>query len=74
MTVCGITRTGQASSCYFRTTTGNGARKALVQIGERAVEILARDLGKPLRELGGSDVAYDVRPVNTVVSAWRARA
>ena len=45
-----------------------------MQIDERAVEILARDLGKPLRELGGSDVAYDVRPVNTVASAWRARA
>jgi hypothetical protein len=25
-----------------------------------AVEILARDLGIPLREMSGSDVAYDV--------------
>ena len=30
-----ITRTGQASSCYFRTTTDGGTRKALVQIDER---------------------------------------
>ena len=30
-----ITSTAQASSCYFRTTTGGGARKALVQIDER---------------------------------------
>jgi endonuclease III len=25
-----------------------------------AVEILARDLGKPLRDMSGSDIAYDV--------------
>lgn len=34
---------------------GIGQKKAAM-----AVEILARDLGKPLRELTGSDVAYDV--------------
>jgi radical SAM protein with 4Fe4S-binding SPASM domain len=30
-----ITRADRASSCYFRTTVGGGARKALVQIDER---------------------------------------
>jgi radical SAM protein with 4Fe4S-binding SPASM domain len=30
-----ISGTGQAASCYFRTTTEDGARKALVQIDER---------------------------------------
>jgi len=30
-----ITRTDRASSCYFRTTADDGARKALVQIDER---------------------------------------
>jgi len=30
-----IPTSGQASSCYFRTTTGDGKRKALVQIDER---------------------------------------
>jgi radical SAM protein with 4Fe4S-binding SPASM domain len=35
MAVRGITRTGQASSCYFRTTISGNARKALVQIDER---------------------------------------
>jgi radical SAM protein with 4Fe4S-binding SPASM domain len=35
MTAIGITSAGQASSCYFRTTTGGGARKALIQIDER---------------------------------------
>jgi hypothetical protein len=30
-----ITRTDQASSCYFRTTADGGTRKALVQIDER---------------------------------------
>jgi radical SAM protein with 4Fe4S-binding SPASM domain len=35
MSAISITRTGQASSCYFRTTTGGGTRKALVQIDER---------------------------------------
>ena len=34
---------------------GIGQKKAAM-----AVEILARDLGKPLRELSGGDVAYDV--------------
>ena len=34
MSARNITRTGQASSCYFRTTDG-GTRKALVQIDER---------------------------------------
>ncbi|MGH3303967.1 MAG: endonuclease III domain-containing protein [Streptosporangiaceae bacterium] len=34
---------------------GVGQKKAAM-----AVEILARDLGQPLRELAGSDVAYDV--------------
>lgn len=41
-----------------------GRLEAFPGIGQKkaglAVEILARDLGKPLRELGGSDVAYDV--------------
>src|SRR6516165_8964172 len=35
MTARSITRTGQAASCYFRTSTGGSARKALVQIDER---------------------------------------
>jgi radical SAM protein with 4Fe4S-binding SPASM domain len=35
MTARSITRTGQASSCYFRTTAAGAARKALVQIDER---------------------------------------
>jgi radical SAM protein with 4Fe4S-binding SPASM domain len=35
MTAISITRTGQASSCYFRTTTDGRTRKALVQIDER---------------------------------------
>lgn len=35
MSARSITRTGQASSCYFRTSAGGGARKALVQIDER---------------------------------------
>ena len=35
MTARNITRTGQASSCYFRTTADGGTRKALVQIDER---------------------------------------
>lgn len=35
MTTRTIPQTGQASSCYFRTTTDDGARKALVQIDER---------------------------------------
>jgi radical SAM protein with 4Fe4S-binding SPASM domain len=35
MTARSITRTGQAASCYFRTSTGGNARKALVQIDER---------------------------------------
>jgi radical SAM protein with 4Fe4S-binding SPASM domain len=30
-----ITTSGRAASCYFRTTAGDGARKALVQIDER---------------------------------------
>jgi radical SAM protein with 4Fe4S-binding SPASM domain len=30
-----LTMAGRASSCYFRTTAGDGARKALVQIDER---------------------------------------
>lgn len=34
---------------------GIGQKKAAM-----AVEILSRDLGKPIRELDGSDVAYDV--------------
>jgi radical SAM protein with 4Fe4S-binding SPASM domain len=35
MTARSITGTDQASSCYFRTTTGGDTRKALVQIDER---------------------------------------
>jgi len=35
MSARNITRTGQASSCYFRTTADGDARKALVQIDER---------------------------------------
>jgi hypothetical protein len=35
MSTRNITRTGQVSSCYFRTTADGGARKALVQIDER---------------------------------------
>jgi MoaA/NifB/PqqE/SkfB family radical SAM enzyme len=35
MTARNITRTDQASSCYFRTTADGGTRKALVQIDER---------------------------------------
>jgi radical SAM protein with 4Fe4S-binding SPASM domain len=35
MTLRSTIKTGQASSCYFRTTTSDGARKALVQIDER---------------------------------------
>jgi hypothetical protein len=35
MSARNITRTGQASSCYFRTTADGGTRKALVQIDER---------------------------------------
>lgn len=35
MTARSIVRTGQASSCYFRTTAEGDARKALVQIDER---------------------------------------
>ena len=35
MTARNITRTGQASSCYFRTTADGSTRKALVQIDER---------------------------------------
>jgi radical SAM protein with 4Fe4S-binding SPASM domain len=35
MTTRTISQTGQASSCYFRTTTDGGTRKALVQIDER---------------------------------------
>lgn len=35
MSSLSITRTGSASSCYFRTTAAGGARKALVQIDER---------------------------------------
>ncbi len=35
MTARSITRKGQSSSCYFRTTTGDGTRKALIQIDER---------------------------------------
>lgn len=35
MSTRNITRTGQASSCYFRTTADGGTRKALVQIDER---------------------------------------
>lgn len=39
----------------FEAFPGIGQKKAAM-----AVEILARDLGKPLRQLEGSDVAYDV--------------
>jgi len=35
MSARNMTRTGQASSCYFRTTADGGTRKALVQIDER---------------------------------------
>jgi radical SAM protein with 4Fe4S-binding SPASM domain len=35
MSTRNITRTGQASSCYFRTTADGDTRKALVQIDER---------------------------------------
>src|SRR5215471_18082415 len=35
MTARSITRTGRASSCYFRTSTNGDSRKALVQIDER---------------------------------------
>jgi len=35
MTARSLTRTAQASSCYFRTTTTGATRKALVQIDER---------------------------------------
>lgn len=42
--------------CRFDAFPGIGQKKAAM-----AVEILARDLGKPLRELAGSDVAYDVQ-------------
>jgi hypothetical protein len=35
MSARNITRTGQAPSCYFRTTADRGTRKALVQIDER---------------------------------------
>jgi radical SAM protein with 4Fe4S-binding SPASM domain len=35
MTLRSTAKTGQASSCYFGTTTGDGTRKALVQIDER---------------------------------------
>lgn len=35
MTARKITTSGQAASCYFRTTTDDGKRKALVQIDER---------------------------------------
>jgi hypothetical protein len=35
MTARSITQAGQASSCYFRTTAEDGARKELVQIDER---------------------------------------
>ena len=36
MTARSITRTGQAASCYFRSSTGGNTRKALVQIDERS--------------------------------------
>lgn len=35
MTARSIATSGQAASCYFRTTAGDGKRKALVQIDER---------------------------------------
>jgi hypothetical protein len=42
MSARNITRTGQASSCYFRTTAGDGTRKALVQIDEPYLVFAAR--------------------------------
>lgn len=39
----------------WRHSPGIGQKKAAM-----AVEILARDLGKPFHELSGGDVAYDV--------------
>jgi hypothetical protein len=47
---------------------GIGQKKAAM-----AVEILARDLGKPLRELSGGDVAYDVHVRRVFLSTGLAR-
>lgn len=53
---------GQAESCYFRTTTGDGTRKALVQIDERCnlhcahcfVSATQRGLSMPAAEVTGT--------------------
>lgn len=58
---------GDASALWSDQPTATELRRRLERfpgIGQKkaamAVEILARDLGVPLRELTGSDVAYDV--------------
>jgi radical SAM protein with 4Fe4S-binding SPASM domain len=57
MTALSITRTGQASSCYFRTTAGGGTRKALVQIDERCNLHCAHCFVSATR--AGSSMPYD---------------
>lgn len=58
---------GDAAALWSDNPTAIDLRRRLEEfpgIGQKkaamAVEILARDLGKPLRELSGGDVAYDV--------------
>ena len=58
---------GDAARIWSDTPTATVLRERLENfpgIGQKkaamAVEILARDLGVPLREMGGSDIAYDV--------------
>jgi len=58
---------GDAARIWSDTPTATVLRERLESfpgIGQKkaamAVEILARDLGVPLREMGGSDIAYDV--------------
>jgi uncharacterized HhH-GPD family protein len=58
---------GNAAAIWYDTPTATALRQRLENfpgIGQKkaamAVEILARDLGVPLRELDGSDIAYDV--------------
>jgi endonuclease III len=58
---------GDAARIWSDTPTAAALRQRLEDfpgIGKKkaamAVEILARDLGVPLREMDGSDIAYDV--------------